>query len=329
MSKFYIAGGRQRRRGGWVEEWHRYDRGVIAELDSASGQLDVRCEHTTPADACALDENPAILFKAATLQDGVLYACTQTEIMAYDVPSFRELWYVSLPCFNDVHHVRPTENGSLLVVSTGLDLVVEVSTAGEILNEWNVLGSETWSRFSRDTDYRRVLTTKPHESHPNYVFTLGGHIWATRLEKRDAVCLTGEGRIAMDREPPHDGVVRGERIYFTTVDGHVLEYDVNSKELVRDVDLNQFYTLEAGEVSGWCRGIEILGPDLFVVGFSRIRQTTFRQNLRWLKARTLGTERVDSLPTRVAAFDLTSTEKIWEYELEDIGLNAVFSIHAV
>jgi outer membrane protein assembly factor BamB len=329
VSKFYIVGGRQRRRGEWVDEWRRYDRGVIAELDSDTGATVVLKEYESPADACPLDEDPAILYKAATLEDGVLYACTQTEVMAYEVPSFRELWYVSLPCFNDVHHVRPTADGTVLVVSTGLDLVVEVTTKGEIVNEWNVLGQDTWERFSRTVDYRKVLTTKPHESHPNYVFENDNEYWATRLEKRDAVCLTGDGRIAVGREPLHDGLVRDGKIYFTTVNGHILEYDARSLELVRDTDLNEFCALDDQTVSGWCRGIEVLGPDLFVVGFSRVRETAFRKNLRWVKARALGDERIDSQPTRVAAFDLGAGELVWEHGLEDVGLNAVFSVHRV
>jgi hypothetical protein len=59
------------------------------------------------------NEQPAILFKSGTLQGDLLYTCTQTEVMVYRVPSVRAVAYVSLPHFNDVHHVRPTPDGNL------------------------------------------------------------------------------------------------------------------------------------------------------------------------------------------------------------------------
>ncbi len=84
------------------------------------------------------------------------------------------------------------------------------------------MGGSSWQRFSRDIDYRKVASTKPHQSHPNYAFQLGGDVWVTRLYQRDAVCLTDSGkRINIALELPHDGVVRGKEIYFTLVDGRV------------------------------------------------------------------------------------------------------------
>jgi hypothetical protein len=327
--KFYIVGGKQRRTTGRMEEWHLYEEAVIAELDASTGRLGKVLEHVTPDDACPIDQNPGIIFKAATLDNDVLYACTQTEVMAYDVPSFRRRFYLSLPCFNDVHHVSPTPEGKLLVASTGLDLVVEVTTTGEILREWNVLGKDPWERFSRDIDYRQVLTTKPHESHPNYVFQIGSDIWVTRFEQRDAVCLTSEGRFAVEIEKPHDGIVRNGLVYFTTVDGHIIIFETQSRKLVRAVDLNQFCDLDEGTVMGWCRGLELLDENRLVVGFSRIRQTAFRQNLRWMRARALRKDVINALPTRIALMDIVEGKQLWAHDVESADVNAVFSVHAL
>ncbi len=68
---------------------------------------------------------------------------------------------------------------------------MEVTPEGEILREWSVIGEDTWARFSRQIDYRKVPTTKPHRSHPNFAFLLEGDIWTTRCDQKDAICLTG------------------------------------------------------------------------------------------------------------------------------------------
>ena len=76
---------------------------------------------------------------------------------------------------------QPGADGTVLVADTGLDLVVEVSLQGEVLREWSVLEDDTWQRFSRAIDYRKVPETKPHKSHPNHVFRLGDEITKSRF----------------------------------------------------------------------------------------------------------------------------------------------------
>lgn len=329
MSRYYLVGGRQRRRASWMEEWHHYEKALVAELDTETGGLELRLEYETPAEACAADPQPGILFKAATLEGRELHLCTQTEVMAVEVPSFRRTAYVSLPCFNDVHHVRPTPRGTWLVVSTGLDLLLEVTREGEVLAEWGVLGQDPWEHFSRDADYRKVLTTKPHASHPNYVFLLGDDVWVTRLEQRDAICLTGHGRIELGAAPPHDGVLRAGRLHFTTVDGTLRVFDAETRSPRECVDLSSYWERPRSVELGWCRGIEPVDEARMLVGFSALRPTAFRENLRWLKSRAQGREPVRSLPTRVALVDLEAGRLVWEKELSAVGMDAVFSIHRV
>ena len=109
-------------------------------------------------------------------------------------------------------------------------MVVKVSSRGERAGEWSVLAEPPWSRFSDTTDYRKVASTKPHKSHPNFIFELNDEIWVTRARQRDAVCLHDSGRrIDIAVQFPHDGLVSGERIYFTLVDGRVVV--VNSRRL--------------------------------------------------------------------------------------------------
>jgi hypothetical protein len=327
LTKLYLTGGMQRRAAVWRDEWRMFHTACIAEICADTGEMRRCHEYVTPPEACAADE-PSILFKAATEKDGEFYACTQTEVLIFSFPDFQIKSRISLPCFNDVHHVTPLSSGTLLVADTGLDMVVEVSRSGEVLREWDALGDELWARFSRDIDYRRRSSTKPHRSHPNYVFTIDDDIWVTRFEQRDAVCLTGKGRLDIEVGKPHDGIVRRGKIYFTLVEGQVAVFDAETRKRIEVIDLNPICNPPKGYALGWCRGIEVLEDRYALVGFSRIRPTKLVENLRWLKRHAVGADTaVESLPTRVSMFDLAKRELCWEYDTEPIDLNVIFSVH--
>lgn len=323
-----VTGGRQRPSAIQKEEWHRYRQAMVARVEVDSGLVEVGLEYTSPPEACASPEDASIVFKAGTLQGERLYLCTQTEVLVYRLPDFERLHYLSLPFFNDLHHVRPSGPDSVLVAVTGLDMVVDVTLDGRVLREWGVLGQDPWARFSRDVDYRRVVTTKPHHAHPNYVFELAGQLWVTRFEQRDAVSLTGhDTRIAIDVEKPHDGFVIGNQVYFTTIDGHIVVADAATRRTVQVFDLNQISSRKRD--LGWCRGLTILDGERAIVGFTRIRPTRLRENLRWLRYEFGLRETRGVLPTRIVCYDLKRSREEWEIDLEGSGMNCVFSIHPV
>ena len=323
--RLYVLGGQQRgarpMSGGL--DWYEYERGLILEVDPASGAIEQRLAYQSPPGTTVADE-PVVLFKSATLVGNTLYACTQTEVLTYRVPGFAPLEYLSLPRFNDVHHVRPTGDGSLLVAISGLDQVVEVGPDGQVRREWSAIpGEGPWDRFDPATDYRLVRTTKPHHAHPNHVFQLGEEVWATRFEQRDAISLTQPGRrIAIDLERPHDGLVHDGRVWFTTVNGKVVVADASSLAIVEVIDLTEVGA--SAEPLGWARGIHIDAEGGLWVGFSRIRPTKFRENVAWL-ARGFKNVR----PTRIDRYDLATRRLTHSIDLEPAGLSAVFSIHAV
>ncbi len=174
------------------EEWNLYESALILKLNTESGAVETCVEHKTRGEARA-QEHSSSIFKSGTLVGDILYACTNTEILVFKVPQFQLVNYVSLPCFNDVHHVTPSCDGSLLAVSTGLDMVVRFTPDGQLLQEWSVLQQPPWQRFSPAIDYRKVESTKPHQSHPNFIFELNHDVWVTRLAQRDAICLTDAG----------------------------------------------------------------------------------------------------------------------------------------
>jgi hypothetical protein len=321
MNSFYVSGGRPRstvfRK---LEEWQSCEQALLIELDPATHQSRACVEYVSPPEVCP-DELPAILFKSATLQGNLLYTCTSTEVLVYELPSFRLQHYISLPCFNDLHHVCPTQRGTLLVVVTGLDMVVEITMTGSLVREWGVSGEDPWVRFSRQTDYRKVATTKPHRSHPNHVFELGQEVWVTRYQQRDAICLTTPGpRIDIAVQRPHDGYIFGDRIYFTTVNGHVVIANRKTLQVEETIDLNQM-TGQSGLVLGWCRGVLPLDERWLWVAFSRVRPTRFVENVAWVKGSSSRPK-----PSHVALYDLERKTCEQEIELEPHGIGVIFSL---
>jgi hypothetical protein len=322
--RLYVVGGQQRALrplSAIGQDWYEYQKGVIVELDTGARNVTTKVEYVSPADA-APPKSPRILFKSGALVDGLLYVCTQTEVLVYALPDFQVVSYISLPMFNDLHHVRPTPDGNLLVANTGLDAVVEVTRAGEIVKTWNVLGADPWARFSRDVDYRLVTTTKPHLAHPNHVFYIGDEPWATRFEQRDAISLNNpDRRIAIGLERVHDGYVEGSKVYFTTVDGKIAVANVDTLLVEEVVDLTRAHPAET--LLGWARGLHVEWPYAWV-GFSRIRPTKFRENLGWVLQ---GFKR--DFGTHVGCYDLQTGESLGQVQLEEFGLDAVFGIYPV
>lgn len=320
----YVIGGRQHERVTTEEEQRKFAHAVAVEVEVETGTIDERVVYTPAPEITSSGKLANNVFKAGTLEGDRLYVCTETEILVYRLPGFELVRQLSLPLFNDLHHVYPRDDGTLLVAVTGLDMVVEIDAEGQVSREWSALGDDPWERFDRSVDYRQ-RSTKPHRSHPNYVFEADGELWVTRFEQRDALCLTSERRIDIGVERPHDGVVRGDRVYFTTVDGQVAIADPRADRVERVVDLNQ---IVGGKYAlGWCRGLLPIDEQRVVVGFSRLRSTRFRQNLRWITGRLGLRETLGNLPTRIVCFDLEAGTVEWEVALEDAGVNVLFSIH--
>ncbi|TYS90030.1 hypothetical protein [Rossellomorea aquimaris] len=318
MSIIYIVGGKQKNR--LAAEWHQYEKGVILKLDMETKQLIDRFEYVSPPEVCP-DQDPSIVFKAGTVKEKTLYVCTEREVLVYSLPDMTPKGYVSIPCFNDVHHVLPAQNGNYHVVTTGLDMVVEVDKKGKLIHAWNVLQEAPWERFSKKVDYRKVLTTKPHLSHPNFVFHIGDEVWATRCLQKDAICLTNpDKRIDIGGAYIHDGVLFGDTLFFTRVDGHVVTVDAKTLKVINDYDLNEW--THHNKKIGWCRGIKILDDHTVIVGFTRMRPTK-----NPLDGHQAYQAHADTLPTRIACYDLRKGKLVWECGLERFEFNAVFSIH--
>lgn len=322
VKDLYIVGGRQAKErplSAGNGNWDGYDQGVILRINPSTQDWEECINYMSPPEV-RLPEGTAITFQAGAIQGNLLYICTQTEVLIYELPGFKQIGYLSLPFFNDLHHVRPTPTGDLLVANAGLEMVIHMKSSGEICNTWNVLG-ETPLQLPGPIDYRKV-STKPHRSHPNYLFYIGMEPWATRFHQGDAICLTQpEKRIEISKERIHDGLVHEGKIYFTSVNGWIYVADTSTLVVEREINLAEMHP--EGTLLGWCRSLFMDGNRLWV-GFSRIRPTKWRENVTWL---VRGFKNVK--PTHIACYDLTQGKCIQEVDLEPMGLNAVYSIFPV
>ncbi|TMU87706.1 hypothetical protein FGG79_06215 [Bacillus sp. BHET2] len=319
MKDLYLVGAEQK--SNVLKDWEQFKKAVVLKFDGSTKKAERVIEYISPKEVCPSRE-ASISFTAATLENKKLYVGTQTEILVYNSFTYKLEDYYSLPLFNDVHHVKPRKNGNLLVVNTGLDMVIELHSSGKIINLWNVMGGDPWERFDQRVDYRKVPTTKPHQSHPNFVFELNDEVWVTRCLQKDAICLTDRTkRINIGRQLIHDGVVFKGKIYFTQVDGRVVI--ANAKTLSVEKVVNLVEISQHQQKIGWCRGIKPLSDDLVLVGFSRIRPSSKKKE----DGSTMYVGEYGVMPTRLSCFNIKSNKLLWEKNLEEFDLNVIYSIH--
>lgn len=334
MSKVYLTGGTSHARQTNLSEeaeGFAFGEALVLELDTDSRSVRTVLQYRSPAENCP-DINPSILFKAGSRTGDWLDLCTTTEIMRCKIGDWRVTDVISDRRFNDVHHVTTTPAGTKLIAVTGLDMVVEMAPDGNVISEWSVAGEKTWERFSNKVDYRKIHSTKPHSAHPNYVFYLNGEAFVTRFIQRDAISLINpERRIDIGVQGVHDGMAVDGKIYFTTVDGHVVIADCDSLQVTGIIDLREM--VKSVRQPGWCRGLHMLADGMLLVGFSRLRITKIKENIAWVKAGVkkaaggiLGDPYIPDMPTHLSLFDLKGRRHLWDIEIEKYGMQAVFSI---
>jgi len=267
------------------------------------------------------DDVPNSIFVSGTLERSILYLCTSTEVFLYRYPELVLIKKISYPFFQNLHHITPYEN-MIAVASTGLDMVVFLDKETfEPVYFKNALGKDPWHKYSMDVDYRKIVSLKPHESHPNYIFEINKESWVTRFNQQDAVCLDDMNKtINICVERLHDGYVTGNNVYFTSVNGCIVKANINTLDVEEVIDLNE---IDNSDIPlGWCRGL-FVEDNIAYVGFSRIRDTKVKENLKWV-VNMVKTNKVNQ--TRIAVYDLKNKVKLDELEMPDKSINALYSI---
>lgn len=319
--KLLLTGGTEKPQK--LDEWSGFKNAIALELDIDSGICKKAFDYFTPEQNRPPQPGCSVLFKASEIKGNKLIVTTQTEVLIYQLSDYKLLNRISLNYFNDVHHAHLLENEHLLVCATGLDAVFEINESGDIINQWSTTDEDIWSRFDQQIDYRKILTTKPHASHPNFCFDYKNEKFVTRFKQKDAISLNSNKRFNIEVGGPHDGFVLNDKVYFTTVNGYIVGFDINTTEKILVENLN-LYT--SGERNlGWCRSLLMCNDFEAIVGFSRIRTSKFSDYLSWIKEKT-GAGTVNAFPTRIVKYNLKDKSIDWSVNLEEYEMNAVFSI---
>ncbi len=319
-NRFLVTGGEQYSDAVKRPEGARSKYAKLLEVDFNNRRIETLLRYQATKDTQP-DDFPNTLFVSATLADDVIYLCTSTELFVYRYPELTLIQTVSYPFFQNIHHAAPYKN-TIAVVSTGLDLIVFLDKETYVPVDFvNALGKDPWHKHSRDIDYRKYLSLKPHESHPNFLFEISGQLWVTRFNQMDAVCLNDfNKKINVGVERLHDGCVTGDRVFFTTVNGCIVQAGVDNLKVEEVIDLNQIDG--TGIPLGWCRGLSVDG-DMAYVGFSRLRSTRIKENLKWL-AKMVKTTQLRQ--TRIAVYNLKEKTKVDELIMPPNIIGALYSI---
>lgn len=321
--RLLISGACLRPNGFELGEGKYYNRATLVSLDLDTGLFEERLSKTEGGKHYP-STHPNLQFTAGCLDGEVLWLPTDTEILQYRLPGFELLKCISHPCFHNIHSVHVVGE-QLAVTSTGLDNVVIVDKhTGNIERIINTEGKDPWHRFDAETDYRLQHSTRPHDSHPNYVFELDGKLWVTRCTQEDAVCLEDVTRridITYSADiAVHDGLWWGETLVFTRVDGLLVLWDASGQGVIENHD--PFENIRNRPL-GWCRGLYIEG-DLFYIGYSRLRKTKLTSKLKYL---TSGNFRYGSgSSSLVVAYNMASKKVERIYESPDGMIDAVYGI---
>ena len=326
--KLIITGGRQSESSlsYFNKEWSNGICGVIYEYDSEDKTLVEKVNYQTPL-KFRPKKNFSISFKSASIFNNKLYITSLTEVLVYTLPNYKLEERISLKIFNDLHHVIRYKN-DIFIVITGLDIVARYSLSKKkILCVYNCFPEiDTWNRFDKQKDYRKINTTKPHLCHPNHVTIHDDKLFITRYKQQDVLVYSLEGKIIdtiiLNEGIPHDGSIFNNKLIYTVVNGKIIEINKNNLKETEIINLNKFE--KKGRSLGWCRGFQQL-DDKNYVGFSRIRPTKFIENVKWLGNKLTNEVKLKK-PTRLVCYNKNYSKILKEINLEKLGINWVFSI---
>ncbi len=325
-----ITGAILRENGYELGEGKYYGNAILLKLNLDSGHIEELLNISTGSQYTP-DEHPNLEFTIGDVENDKLWLSNDTEIRLYSYPKLELLKTYSHPCFQNVHSVS-VKDDKLYITSTGLDMVVILDkNTGNIIETINTENKPTWHRFSPDIDYRKVYSTKPHQCHPNYIFWLNEQPWVTRCTPEDAICLSDQSkRINITRLSKkslqeslsvHDGIVKDDKVYFTSVDGCIIIADIKSLAVIETIEL---YNIKGyGDIRGWCRGLYIKN-NLFYIGFSRLRKTKAKGKLAWLSR--FSSYLSPSKESSVLVFDIDKRIITNDYSIPNEAIDAIYSI---
>jgi hypothetical protein len=260
---------------------------------------------------------------SASIHNNILYIASPTQVYLYRWPDLDLIRVINSPYFNDVHHVTVLKD-KIYIVSTGLDAVIRFSMQGDFEEMQSVYLERISEKFDLSKDYRMIGSLKPHDSHPNYVFEVNDDIWSTRFRQRDIINLRTREVVSIYKPAGmHDGFTFKGKIYFTAVDGHIIELDAKEKKVTNVIDLNKLDG--RGIPLGWCRGLHV-DDEYYFVGFSILRTTKLEENVHWLTKKVRGKGEHEILPSRIIQVSRKDNKIVNEFIMKYPNLDMIFSI---
>lgn len=309
------------------QEGFKYAKAVMQVLDWDSKKIIREISHKSSSEN--LGAGLSQMFKGAMVDEGQCYVVSNTEVLRYDLNNWELTGLFTDESFNDLHGVLKTDAG-VYVCNTGLEIVQCITDLGSndvALNaEFNLAEVPTWHRFDKSTDYRAIPTTKPHEVHINHLFVLDGRLWVNLGSRRKAVCIS-DPELCIDMDAHfgenekvlcHDGLVKDDKIYFTSVNGSIIIVNRKTLKVEERLDLNAINTLNKD--IGWTRGLEIVGNKAYV-GITKVRHSKFKEYTRYLV-----TGERTSMPSSIIEVDLERRVITEVYEAQNYQGHGIYSI---
>lgn len=299
------------------DEGHKFVGARIEILDWDTKTCVQRIDYEAPPEH--LGDGCSLKFTGGCAYRGRWFQTSGTELVIYRLSDWSIDRVISHRSFNDLHGVA-VDGDEMVVVNTGIEALCFLDWSGEIVREVNLASTPTWERFDRSFDYRRIGTTKPHEVHVNHAFRLDGDWWATRCIQRDAVNVERpDDRINIEVGQPHDGIIRGDFIYFTTTNARLVIANVATRKVEEILDLNRMN--DSGGRIGWCRGLEVEG-DVAYVGFTRLRRSKWAGVFDSVKDVARGRKR----SSHIERIDLKRKVVLDSYDHKRNASSAIFTL---
>jgi len=300
-------------------EGYAFECARIEILDWETKKCVRKIEYRPPSEN--LGEGLSVRFTGGFPYEGKWFQTSGTELIIYNTFDWSVEKVISHNSFHDLHGVMVVD-GEIVLVNTGLEMIQFLDMNGTILREVNVASTPTWERFDHNIDYRRVVSTKPHEAHPNHAFQIDGQWWVTRCLKCDAINLEDhQQRINIEVGQPHDGIIRGDYLYFTTTNAHLVIADVSSRKVVDVINLNALN--DSKRQLGWCRGLEVVG-NVAYIGFSRLRESKWKETFRTARNVLRGQLR----DSHIDKIDIKRRLLVDSYEYGPQDSSAIFTLMA-
>lgn len=287
-----------------------YDQARLIEISMKNSEVTLTAEYNHEFKKGEIGADTDRIFKSASETENGILVVSETQVVELSKPPFKLLESYSDPSFNDLHHAIQHKDG-FMIANTGLDCLSYYNKSDASVTHYPTTLASGINRIKPNIDYRQIRTTKPHFTHPNFVFQLNDEVWVTRCDTMDAISIENPSkRINLNHDLVHDGVIHKNLIYFTFIDGHICVYNSDTLKLKHSLSLSEFVP---GPL-GWCRGILPLSANIVCIGVSKTRQSK----------RITGPGEHNF--ARVLIVDIFKRSLLSDINISQFGIDAVFSI---